>query len=257
MHQGFFERANGGTLFLDEVTEMPPDLQVKLLRVLETGRFMRVGSTQSQESDVRVIAATNRVPEQAVAAGKLREDLMYRLNVFPIELPPLRERLGDIPLLAEHFLAEIGRQEGRKKRLDARALERLQRHSWPGNVRELRNAIQRAYVMAAGETIDEQWLPGVQPTAAHPVAAPAPAAAPRAAAADPADRRATSAAAEHLTVPIGTSMAEAEKALILATYRHFGQHKERAAAVLGISLKTLYNRLKEYQSEGEPPTPPR
>src|SRR5213078_3608500 len=104
-HKGYFERAHGGTLFLDEITEMPQELQVKLLRVLETGRFMRVGSTVSQESDVRIIAATNRLPHQAVAAGKLREDLLYRLNVFPIDLPPLRDRISDVELLANHFLA--------------------------------------------------------------------------------------------------------------------------------------------------------
>jgi two-component system response regulator AtoC len=245
-HQGYFERANGGTLFLDEVTEMPLDLQVKLLRVLETGRFMRVGSTQSQEADVRVIAATNRVPEEAVAAGRLREDLMYRLNVFPIELPPLRERLSDVPLLAEHFLVDISRQEGRRKRLSAAALARLQAYRWPGNVRELRNAVQRAYVMAEGDTIDEQWLPpgaAAAPRASAPhKAAPAPAAPPA---------PAVEVRTDQLTVPIGSSMAEVEKALILATYRHFGQHKEKAAAALGISLKTLYNRLKEYQSDGQ------
>jgi DNA-binding NtrC family response regulator len=249
-HQGFFERANGGTLFLDEVTEMPLDLQVKLLRVLETGRFMRVGSTQSQEADVRIIAATNRVPDDAVAEGRLREDLMYRLNVFPIELPPLRERLSDVPLLAEHFLAEISRQEGRRKRLDARAMARLQAYRWPGNVRELRNAVQRAYVMAAGDSIDEQWLPA--PRTHLPQAAPAPAAAAPAA---PAPASPAQPEGAELTVPIGISMAQAERALILATYRHFGEHKERAAAVLGISLKTLYNRLKEYHSEGETSTP--
>ncbi len=114
-HQGFFERAAGGTLFLDEITEMPMDLQVKLLRVLETGRFMRVGATQSQETDVRIIAATNRSPMQAVAEGHLRVDLMYRLNVFPIEVPPLRERLSDVPLLAGRFLRLIGEQEGKEK----------------------------------------------------------------------------------------------------------------------------------------------
>jgi DNA-binding NtrC family response regulator len=111
-HQGFFERASGGTLFLDEITEMPLDLQVKLLRVLETGTFMRVGSTQVLETDVRMIAATNRNPMEAVQQGKLREDLLYRLNVFPIHLPPLRERAEDIPLIAEHFLDEISRREG-------------------------------------------------------------------------------------------------------------------------------------------------
>ena len=235
-HLGFFERAGGGTLFLDEITEMPLELQVKLLHVLETGLYMRVGSGQTQSADVRVIAATNRDPQRAVAAGKLREDLLYRLNVFPLALPPLRERRADVSLLAQHFLASIGEREGAVKRFTAPALEHLARQAWPGNVRELRNAVQRAFVMAGGETIDEQWLP-------HGAAVSAVAAAPGAAAAG--------SAGEFLTLPIGTSMADAERALILATLRHCRHQKERTAAVLGISLKTLYNRLKDYGSERE------
>jgi DNA-binding NtrC family response regulator len=234
-HLGFFERANGGTLFLDEITEMPQELQVKLLRVLETGRFMRVGSTQSQEADVRLIAATNRQPEQAVAAGKLREDLLYRLNVFPIDMPPLRERLSDVALLAQHFLDGISKREGQAKRFTPAALDRLGCHHWPGNVRELRNAVQRAYVMAAGETIDGQWLPGLLPTPSLvEEAGPRPAA---------------KSSARTVVVPIGASMADAERALILATLQHYKHQKERVASVLGISLKTLYNRLKEYAAD--------
>ncbi|MEF7615723.1 sigma-54 dependent transcriptional regulator [Aquincola sp. MAHUQ-54] len=232
-HQGFFERAHGGTLFLDEITEMPMELQVKLLRVLETGTFMRVGSTQLREADVRVIAATNRSPLQAVDEHKLRDDLYYRLNVFPIELPPLRERAEDVPLLASRFLADVGQREGRAKRFGAAALEALQAYRWPGNVRELRNVVQRAYVMADGEEISAEWLPR---NAGVPV--PAEAARPPAAPAEPS-----------LVLPLGVSMAEAEKRLILATFRHFDQHKERTAAVLGMSMKTLYNRLKEYARE--------
>ncbi len=229
-HHGFFERAHGGTLFLDEITEMPLDLQVKLLRVLETGVFMRVGSTQTLESDVRIIAATNRLPEQAVAQGKMREDLLYRLNVFPIALPPLRDRTDDIPLLAEHFLADICKREGRAKRLAPAALARLAAYRWPGNVRELRNVVQRAYVMAAGDTITDEWLPGDAPAGAAGggVAGSAPAS---------------------ISIPLGTSMAEAERQLILGTLRHYGNHKERTAAALGVSLKTLYNRLKEYAAD--------
>ncbi len=253
-HLGFFERACGGTLFLDEITEMPHELQVKLLRVLETGRFMRVGSTQSQEADVRVVAATNRQPLQAVVEGKLREDLMYRLNVFPIELPPLRDRLEDVPLLAEHFLKAIAEQEGHAKHFNARALERLGAYHWPGNVRELRNAVQRAYVMASGEAVDEQWLPGAGATACNAngngngrAGAGAETARPPAsvAAAPPADGDAT------VTVPIGSSMAQVERAMILATMAHYQNHRERAAAALGISLKTLYNRLKDYAAQDE------
>jgi DNA-binding NtrC family response regulator len=222
-HQGFFERTHGGTLFLDEITEMPAVLQVKLLRVLETGTFMRVGSTMSQETDVRVIAATNRDPAKAVAAGALREDLFYRLNVFPIELPPLRERLEDLPLLIEHFLDEIGQREGANKQASPAALQRLAAYRWPGNVRELRNVLQRAFVMSAGKEIGDQWLPRdilVEP--APPTAAGV------------------------IQIAVGTPLAAAERQLILATLEHYGHQKERTAAALGVSLKTLYNRLKEY-----------
>ncbi len=245
-HLGFFERASGGTLFLDEITEMPQELQVKLLRVLETGRFMRVGSTQSQEADVRVIAATNRDPLQAVASGKLREDLMYRLNVFPIHLPALRERMEDVALLATHFLLGIGAQEGKNKVFAKAALERLGQWRWPGNVRELRNAVQRAYVMAPGEQIDDTWLPAPSPAtrmAADGIAVDSNQAA------DGPGRQ-----GKRISFAIGTSMAQIERAVILATLEHYQNHRERTAAVLGISLKTLYNRLKEYSSDtGETP----
>lgn len=232
-HQGFFERAHGGTLFLDEITEMPAELQVKLLRVLESGTFMRVGSTQSQETDVRIIAATNRKAEEAIAGGALREDLWYRLNVFPIDLPPLRDRPEDVPVLARHFLAAIGREEGHVRGLTPQALARLEAHRWPGNVRELRNVVHRAYIMAQGDEIGEEWLPHLPAAAgAHP-GTPRPAVA------------AVSGAAK-VTLEVGTSLAQAEKALILATLEACGNHKEKTAAVLGLSLKTLYNRLKEY-----------
>ena len=235
-HAGFFERASGGTLFLDEITEMPLELQVKLLRVLETGRYMRVGSTQTQVANVRVIAATNRPPEQAVQQFRLREDLFYRLNVFPIVLPPLRERLVDVPLLAQHFLRAIGTQEGQARQFAPAALEQLASYTWPGNVRELRNVVQRAWVMAHGETIDDAGLPNAAPGEG---VAGAPA--------EESSAGLVSREAEaHIALPIGTSMAQAERALIEATLRHFNAHKERTAAVLGLSLKTLYNRLKEY-----------
>jgi DNA-binding NtrC family response regulator len=258
-HQGFFERASGGTLFLDEITEMPLELQVKLLRVLETGRFMRVGSTVSQETDVRIIAATNRQPYQAVSSGKLREDLLYRLNIFPIDLPPLRDRAADIPLLANHFLAAISEQEGAVRRFTPAALAALVEYPWPGNVRELRNAVQRAYVMAQGEVIDETWLPSVGDAGGlsgwgplggvhETLASPAHAA--HAAPAAPHESSAGPEGVPSITLPIGSSVAEAERALMLATLRHFNHHKERTAAALGISLKTLYNRLKEYAAEG-------
>ncbi|TFZ01338.1 sigma-54-dependent transcriptional regulator [Ramlibacter rhizophilus] len=221
-HQGFFERADGGTLFLDEITEMPQALQVKLLRVLESGSFMRVGSTEARQTDVRVIAASNRKLDEAVRAGALREDLLYRLNVFPIEMPPLRQRMADLPLLSRHLLAQMAEREGAGKRLGASALAVLAQQPWPGNVRELRNVLQRAWVMSPGAEIDEQWLPparGITPAAA---------------------------AGAGLSVAVGSSLAEVERQVILATLAHFGHHKERTAAALGVSLKTLHNRLKDY-----------
>jgi two-component system response regulator AtoC len=243
-HLGFFERASGGTLFLDEITEMPPDLQVKLLRVLETGTFMRVGSTQTIETDVRLIAATNRDPQQAVEAGKLREDLLYRLNVFPIHMPPLRERRDDIVLLATHFLDEISRREGLVKRFSRDAVGHLASYRWPGNVRELRNIVQRAYVMAGESTV---VVDACLPDDAQPFEA-----------------RAADAATPVLQVEVGTPLAEVERRLMLATLEHYGGRKEPAAAALGVSLKTLYNRLKGYvpaalplmNGEGEPPEAP-
>ena len=230
-HLGFFERTSGGTLFLDEITEMPADLQVKLLRVLETGTYMRVGSTQVQEADVRLIAATNREPMQAVASGKLREDLMYRLNVFPIHLPPLRERSEDVGLIAEHFLRDISDREGQAKRFAPEALIALSAYRWPGNVRELRNIVYRAYVMTTGSMVVDACVP--QPSGTAPDAGGAPA----------------------LTFRVGTSLAEIDRRVTLVTLEHFGRHKEKTAAALGVSLKTLYNRLKEYAAEdGSAPT---
>ncbi|RYZ11585.1 MAG: sigma-54-dependent Fis family transcriptional regulator [Comamonadaceae bacterium] len=268
-HHGFFERANGGTLFLDEVTEMPLELQVKLLRVLESGTFMRVGSTLLQQTDVRIIAATNRDAAQAVARGTMREDLLYRLNVFPIGLPPLRERADDIPMLAQSFLDDFEREEkSASKHFTPAALARLARHTWPGNVRELRNVVQRAWVMAHGPEIDEEWLPAVDDPPA-PVAAPAEApmapvirgeAETPSASLDPSPEPGVESSAargsampepagDRLNIAIGTPLADIERQVILATFEHCAGHKERTAAVLGISMKTLYNRLKDYQRQ--------
>jgi DNA-binding NtrC family response regulator len=244
-HQGFFERAHGGTLFLDEITEMPPELQVKLLRVLETRSYMRVGSTRSRDADVRVIAATNRQPELAVAEGRLREDLMYRLNVFPIHMPPLRDRCEDVPILARHFLATIAQQEGRRKQFTPEALDALSAFRWPGNVRELRNVVQRAYVMTEDDRISDEWLPRNSGLPLRPRSA---------AAGRPSEREASTSDAE-ITLPIGIPLAEVERRMILAALAHFDRNKERTAAALGISIKTLYNRLKDYErqaaSEGD------
>ncbi len=218
-HKGYFERAHGGTLFLDEITEMPQELQVKLLRVLETGTFTRVGTTQPISADVRLIAATNRNPEAAVAEGKLREDLYHRLNVFPISMPPLRERTTDIELLAQHFLDVLNKQENASKAFAPAAIAALYAHSWPGNVRELKNYVQRAFILA-DEVIDAD----LAPTA---VAAPE--------------------TAPLLTVRVGTTLDEVGRRLIEATLAECGS-KRKAADMLGISLKTLYNRLAAYKA---------
>jgi DNA-binding NtrC family response regulator len=218
-HKGFFERAHGGTLFLDEITEMPQELQVKLLRVLETGTFTRVGTTQAISTDVRLIAATNRNPETAVGEGKLREDLYHRLNVFPISMPPLRERTTDIELLAQHFLNQLNKQENASKSFAPAAIASLYVHSWPGNVRELKNYVQRAFILA-DDVIDAD----LAPTA---VAAPE--------------------SAPILTVRVGTTLDEVGRRLIEATLAECGS-KRKAADMLGISLKTLYNRLAVYKA---------
>lgn len=220
--RGYFEKANGGTLFLDEITEMPLELQVKLLRVLETGTVTRVGGSEVQKVDVRVIAATNRDPEAAVREGKLREDLYYRLNVFPILLPALRARPGDVELLAEHFLTDLNREGGTQKRWNRAALERLQRNPWTGNVRELRNVVQRAYILG-GDEIEAHVLP------MHAVAT------------EPEPNQPTV-----IRVRVGESIADAEQRLILATLEVVQRDKRRAAEILGVSLKTLYNRLNVY-----------
>lgn len=218
-HKGYFERASGGTLFLDEVIEMPIELQVKLLRVLETGAFMRIGSNQQLETDVRIIAATNRDPEVAIAEGKLRLDLYHRLNVFPLKIPALRERGQDIELLAQYFLDEFNAAHVTKKIMSPKACAVLASYHWPGNVRELRNFMQRAYILS-DQVIEADML---EPSISQRVAS-----------------------ALTLAIPVGTSLADVDRKLIFATLELCGGVKKRAADVLGISLKTLYNRLEEY-----------
>ncbi len=223
IHKGYFERASGGTLFLDEVTEMPTELQVKLLRVLETRTVVRVGGERPLEIDVRVVAATNRVPEEAVREGKLREDLLYRLQVFPLHLPPLRERGDDLARLANHFVEQLNKEEGNNKQLTPAAFARIQRHHWPGNVRELKNAIHRAAILGDSE-IGPECFPTLTEDGPPP-------------------------SGSSLQLRVGTPVAEAERRLILATLEECQGDKKRAADVLQISLKTLYNRLKEYKLE--------
>jgi DNA-binding NtrC family response regulator len=217
---GFFRRADSGTLFLDEFTEMPLDLQPHFLRVLETHRVMPVGSEQETAVDVRIVAATNREPTKAVADQALRQDLYFRLSVFPLVLPPLRERRSDIPLLVKHFLAPL--QRGKRERgFDATALRRLEAYQWPGNVRELRHVVQRAFIMSDPDAAVLE-LPG----------------------------RFDTPSGEHETqhgVEAGRSIRDVERELIERTLAHFDGDKRAAAKTLGVSLNTLYNRLNSYQ----------
>ncbi len=221
-HAGYFERAHGGTLFLDEITEMPMDLQVRLLRVLENRCVSRVGSSETLPINVRVIAATNRDPREAVQQRKLREDLLYRLQVVPVEVPPLRARTGDARLLANHFLAELNRASNMSKTFSEDALERIARHDWPGNVRELYNVVQRAFIMAEGRVISD---PGILSSNAVP-----------------AGRESS------IEVRVGDSLADVEQRLILHTVSRC-RTQDEAARTLGVSNKTLYNKLRLYESQ--------
>ena len=221
--KGLFEEAHGGTLFLDEIGEMAPGLQVKLLRVLQSGEVRPVGSTQVITVDARVVAATNRYLEPMIRRGTFREDLFYRLNVIPIALPPLRERREDIPLLAEHFLARFSQRQGRVLRLSAGATERLLRYAWPGNVRELENAMERLAILAREETIEAGDLPP------HIGAGLALGTAP-------------GLAAEQ-------TLAEAERAHIIQILERCGWNHSRAAEALGIGRTTLWRKLKDYGIE--------
>ncbi len=226
-HAGVFERASGGTLLLDEITEMPLEMQTRLLRVLETGRFYRVGGTQESTTDIRVIAATNRDVAYAVRARKLREDIMYRLAVFPIRVPPLRDRHDDRMLLAEAFLQRLNDQEGTSKRFSTESVAALWSHRWPGNVRELKNAIERAFIMA-DEVLE---LSAAIMAAQHSVG----------------DEEA---AHEHgIHVPLGSRLDQAERSLIEATLEYFEGNKRQTAETLGCSLKTLYNKLNTYSRQ--------
>ena len=226
--KGLFERADGGTLFLDEIAEMPLELQVKLLRVLETRKVVRVGGDDPMSIDVRVIAATNRDPREAVRTGRLREDLLYRLLVFPVRLPPLRERRDDIELLVQHFVAGHNARMGTRKRVSAAALEYLQRRSWPGNVRELKHVVERAYIVAG----DQIAVDCFEADDDH----------------GPADGSGIEEALTNGTAGESLSLADAERRVILRALASSGGSKKLAAEALGISLKTLYNRLKRYNS---------
>ncbi len=224
-HSGYFERAQGGTLLLDEITETPPELQVKLLRALETGTITRVGGEREVPLDVRTLSATNRTPSSAVRDGRLREDLLYRLRVFQVDMPPLSDREGDIDLLSRHFLAELAVSEGAQKQLAAEAAQRLAVYQWPGNVRELKNVLYSAFVLA-GDVIEVDCLPvELREYSAAPLAS------------------------GPLGIHVGMSVAAAEKRLIQATLDAVEGNREEAASMLGVSVKTLYNRLRDYRSE--------
>ena len=236
-HRGCFERADGGTLFLDEVTEMPVEMQVRLLRVLETGRFTRVGGDQEIGADVRVLAASNRDLRQAVASGKLREDLMYRLCVIPVNVPPLRERGDDAVLLAEMFLAELNEEHGEQKTLSAEGRRRIIEHTWPGNVRELKNVIHRAFVLSDEEVqVDIGTFSALGQDRGEDRATVSPIGSGTPAMTDPSTLRIT----------VGMSLDDVERTLITATLQAVGGSKTEAARLLGISLKTMYNRLHAY-----------
>ena len=220
-HAGCFEAANGGTLLLDELTEMKP--QAKLLRVIEEGRVRRVGGVTEIPVDVRVLAASNRDIEQAVHEGLLRADLYYRLNVFTIQLPPLRERLEDIPQLIQMFIEQYAAQNHKDViGADEQCVKALQAHPWPGNVRQLRNVIERALIICEGRMICPNDLP------------------------DP-FRVADPSAASYIKMPIGSSLEAVEREMILRTIEFTRGNKTRAAETLGVSVKTLYNKLDQYR----------
>jgi DNA-binding NtrC family response regulator len=230
---GCFELADGGTLLLDEIGEMPAPTQAKLLRVLEDRKVRRLGSKTETPVDVRVVAATNKDPEQAVSSGHLRQDLYFRLNVFHINLPPLREHKEDIPLLAEHILRDINVKHSKSvKGVGAEVMDIFMSHTWPGNIRELRNVLERSAIMCERDLITRSCLPGEFG---------------KSQAKSPSDLGA-------IKFPIGTTVDAMERELILQTLAATGNNKTRAAELLGISLKTLHNKLKEYggeKAEGE------
>jgi DNA-binding NtrC family response regulator len=225
---GRFELAEGGTILLDEVTEIEPGLQAKLLRVLQERTYERVGSSQTRKADVRVIASTNRDIQHEVAQGRFRRDLYYRLAVVPIHVPPLRERLEDVPRLAAHFLAQSAARTARPAcELADDAIELLCRYHWPGNVRELENLVTRACVLHAGRTVRADdlrpWL------------------------IDPATGEPASLSPQNIdTIAAGMKLDDMERKLIEATLDHFEGHRAKAAQALGIGIRTLTNKLRAY-----------
>ena len=230
---GCFELAQHGTLLLDEIGEMPLPTQAKLLRIIEDSKVRRLGGKAEFEVDVRLVAATNKAPDEAIRGGHLREDLFYRLNVFHIHLPPLRERKEDVAPISEALIASLNRKhECRVTGIAPDVQDAFERHSWPGNVRELRNVLERAVILAGEGTVEIKHIPAFLQGRAAIAAAVQTAAATD----DP----------ESVRFSIGTTVEDAEKGLILRTLEHTHNNKTRAADILGISLKTLHNKLKEY-----------
>jgi DNA-binding NtrC family response regulator len=221
MRQGKIEMADRGTLFLDEVGEMNPKTQIELLRVLESRELRRLGGAKTIIVDIRVIAATNKILSEEVAAGRFREDLFYRLNVVPIKVPPLRERTEDIPILINRFLHEFASSYGRKpKRLARDAAEGLMRHRWPGNVRELKNLMERLTVTVNDAVVREEDLPD--------------------------EYRSANKALPVMSIPFGETLEKVEESVIRQTLAEVTSHRERAAAILGISPRTLHYKIRRY-----------
>lgn len=228
---GCFELAIGGTLLLDEIGDMPLATQAKLLRVLEDRKVRRLGGSKEIPADVRVVASTNSDLRQAIAEGRFREDLFFRLNVFQLHLPPLRARIGDLDPLCAAMLPEMNSRHGCSVGgISPAAFALLQSHAWPGNVRELRNALERAVILAGKGEIQPAHLPSFDAGGHETPAAPA--------------------LVDKIELAVGATIDQAERSLIDATLRHTDGNRTRAAAILGISIKTLFNKLKEYESGG-------
>jgi DNA-binding NtrC family response regulator len=237
---GNFELAHNGTLFLDEIGELPLELQSKFLRVLEERKIRRLGGRAEVEVDVRVICATNRDLKEEIRRTRFREDLYFRLHVFSIQLPPLKERREDVPLLVHHFIEKFNGETGKRVQgVSPAALAMLQGYAWPGNIRELRNTLERAMILVDGEVIGEEHLPP--------------------------DLQSSRPEAATLRLPLGIALDKVEKEYILASLQKNGGNKARTAEILGISEKTLYNKLNRYAAEArerageggsdEPPEP--
>ncbi|MHC4392644.1 MAG: sigma-54-dependent transcriptional regulator [Planctomycetota bacterium] len=216
--QGLFEHADGGTFFIDEVTEMAPETQTTFLRVLEDSRVRRLGDVKERQVSVRIVAATNKDIEAEVASGRFREDLFYRLNVLPLELPPLRDRIDDLGLLCRHYLKMFGQQHGAPRRLSESALEKLSRYDWPGNVRELFNVLERALIVTTNGTVEASDIAGLV----------------------------SGARSQRLSPAVSATLEEVERAHILRALDEAGGNKTRAARALGISVRSLYRKLERY-----------